>query len=62
MELISETGWEQVPGKQFTFEKSIKGKDDVDRDITVDFLTLQNNVTAGLSSHYKAILAHGQGK
>ncbi len=42
VELIGETGWEQVPSKQFTFEKSIKGKDDVDRDITVDFLTTQN--------------------
>ena len=39
MELIRETGWEQVSGKQFTFERSIRAKDGVDRDITVDFLT-----------------------
>ncbi|MHB8396301.1 MAG: hypothetical protein ACYDAZ_03765 [Thermoplasmataceae archaeon] len=41
VELIEEAGWEQVPGKQFTFERNIKGRDDVYRDITVDFLTLQ---------------------
>ena len=39
VELIRETGWEQVSGKQFTFERSIRAKDGVDRDITVDFLT-----------------------
>ena len=37
--LIRETGWEQVSGKQFTFERSIRAKDGIDRDITVDFLT-----------------------
>ncbi len=41
VELIRETGWEQVPAKQFTFERSIRAKDGVDRDITVDFLTPQ---------------------
>ncbi len=41
VELIGETGWEQVPGKLFTFERKIRGKDAVDRDITVDFLTPQ---------------------
>ncbi len=39
VELIMETGWKQTPGKQFTFERSIRGKDDIYRDITVDFLT-----------------------
>ncbi|QRF76504.1 hypothetical protein Thermo_02028 [Thermoplasmatales archaeon] len=40
VELIEEIGWEQATGKRFTFEKSIKGKDEVYRNITVDFLTL----------------------
>ena len=41
VELIMETGWGQVPGKLFTFERKIRGKDAVVRDITVDFLTPQ---------------------
>lgn len=40
VELIEEMEWGQAPGKRFTFEKSIKGRDDVYRDVTVDFLTL----------------------
>ena len=40
VELIEEMGWRQAPGKKFTFEKSIQGRDAVYRDITVDFLTL----------------------
>ncbi|MCL4421163.1 MAG: nucleotidyl transferase AbiEii/AbiGii toxin family protein [Candidatus Thermoplasmatota archaeon] len=47
VELIAETGWEQVPGKQFTFERKIRGKDTVDRDITVDFLTPQQKNEEG---------------
>lgn len=41
VELIGETGWNQVPEKKFTFERSVRGKDDIDRPITVDFLTPQ---------------------
>ena len=41
VELIGETGWKQVPGKPFTFERKIYGKDAVERDVTVDFLTPQ---------------------
>lgn len=40
VELIEETGWEQVAGKQFTFERNIRGNDGNYRGITVDFLTL----------------------
>ena len=43
VELIVESGWNQVSNKKFTFEKSIKGEDNVFREITVDFLTLQEN-------------------
>ena len=41
VELIGQSGWNQAPGKQFTFERAVRGKDSVVRNITVDFLTLQ---------------------
>ena len=49
VELIEETGWKQALGKKFTFERDIKGSDDIYRNITVDFLTLPEQ--SGGSKH-----------
>ena len=51
VELIEQIGWEPVTGKRFTFKRSIKGKDGVDRDITVDFLTLPNKISGKRPRH-----------
>ncbi len=51
VELIGETGWEQVPKKKFTFERSIRGRDGIDRGITVDFLTFQGQIVGREHRH-----------
>ncbi len=56
VELIGETGWDQVPSKLFTFERKIMGKDAVERYITVDFLTPQQR-SEGREHRHRGIQA-----